>query len=91
MNDTKNFQKYAEEAKKQMKVLKSENSKLRKIQILHEENKALEDLTNQILNEKMARQVAKKEPAMVRYKKKKFGDKSEKKSYKKFEKQKCTK
>ena len=36
MNDTKNFQRYAEEDKTQMKILKSENSKLsQKMQILY--------------------------------------------------------
>ena len=38
----------------------------------------------------MARQVAKKELAMERYKKKKFGDESEKNSIKRFKKKKCT-
>ena len=46
MNDIKNFQKYVEEDKKQIKLLKSENSKLsQKMQIWYEENKVWKDLT----------------------------------------------
>ena len=87
MNDIKNFQNYAEEDKKQVTLLKSENSKLsQKMQILYKESKALKDLAKLPLNDEMARQVAKKELAMERYKKKKFGDESEKNSIKRFKK-----
>ena len=87
MNDIKNFQKYAEEDKKEIKLLKIENSKLsQKIQVLYEENKALKGVAKLPLNDEMARQVAKKELAMERYKKKKFGDNSEKNSIKRFKK-----
>ena len=87
MNDTKNFQKYAQEDKKQIKLLKSENSKLsQKMQILYEKNKTLKDLVKLPLNDEMIRQVAKKELAMESYKKKKFGDESETDSMKRFKK-----
>ena len=73
MNDIKNFQQYAEEDKKQTKLLKSENSKLsQKMQILYVENKVLKDLAKLLINDEMARQVAKKELAMERYKKTKI-------------------
>ena len=65
VTDIKNFEKN----KKQIKFLKSENSKLnQKIQIMCEENKALKDLAKLPLNDKMARRVAKKELSMERYK-----------------------
>ena len=86
MNDIKNFQKYAEEDKKQIRLLKRENSKLsQKMQILYKVNKTLKDLAKLPLNDKMTRQVAKKELAME-YKKKKFCDDSEKNSIKTFKK-----
>ena len=45
MNDIKNFQKYAEEDEKQIRLLKRENSKLsQKMQILYKVNKTLKDL-----------------------------------------------
>ena len=72
-----------------MKLLKSENTKLyQKIQILLEENNVLKDLAKLQSNDKMARQVAKKELAMEKYKNKrlKFSDESEKKSIKRFKK-----
>ena len=53
---------------------------------MHEENKALKDLAKLPLKDKMARQVAKKELAMERYKKKIFTDESEKNSIKRFKK-----
>ena len=87
MSDIKNFQKYAEEDKKQIRLLERENSKLsQKMQILYEVNKALKDLAQLLLNDEMTRQVAKKELAMEMYKKKKFGDESEKNSIKTFKK-----
>ena len=54
---------------------------------MYEENKALKDLPKLPLKDKMARQVAKKELAMERYKKKTFTDESEKNSIKRFEKE----
>ena len=72
-----------------MKLLKSENTKLyQKIQILYEESNVLKDLAKLQSNDEMARQVAKKELAMEKYKKKrlKFSDESEKKSIKRFKK-----
>ena len=61
MSDIKNFQKYAEEDEKQIKLLKRENSKLnQKTQIMYEENKVLKELPKLPLNDEMARQVAKK-------------------------------
>ena len=87
MSDIKNFQKYAEEDKKQIRLLERENSKLsQKMQILYEVNKALKDLAQLLLNDEMTRQVAKKELAMEMYKKKKLGDESEKNSIKTFKK-----
>ena len=72
-----------------MKLLESENTKLyQKIQILYEESNVLKDLAKLQSNDEMARQVAKKELAMEKYKKKrlKFSDESEKKSIKRFKK-----
>ena len=72
-----------------MKLLKSENTKLyQKIQILYEESNVLKDLAKLQSNDEMTRQVAKKELAMEKYKKKrlKFSDESEKKSIKRFKK-----
>ena len=61
MSDIKNFQKYAKEDEKQIKLLKRENSKLnQKMQIMYEESKVLKELPKLPLNDEMARQVAKK-------------------------------
>ena len=59
-----------------------------KIQILYEENKTLKDAAKLPLNDEITRQVAKKDLAMEKYKKKrlKFDDESEKNSVKRFKK-----
>ena len=62
-----------------------------KIQILYEENKALKDSAKLPLNDEITRQVAKKDLAMEKYKKKrlKFDHESEKNSVKRFKKKEC--
>ena len=64
MEDIRKFQKGYEEDRKQIKLLTAEKQKLnQKLQILLEENKALEDLAKMLLDDEMARNIAQRERA----------------------------